>query len=559
MPPGSSINWASLARRLLLLAAVLAGPILMVQYGLRWWVDIPESDEFVTVLHFLSRLSHSETPAQVLGELFAQSNEHRTLTSRLILLGYHELSGAVDFAVLAIIGCVVIAMAIATAALAVRERRAAWLLGILLSLSIFNLQHYENLFCSCASADHFLVVLFSSACLGLLMLPTRAATAGALLLAGLSVFTLTQGLAVLPVGAVALAAQRRWRECGVWCAFAAAAGAGFFYGFDAGAATPGALLHWDGLLQVVAFWITLCGGFPSLGHEELAAVLGFAGFVGLGALSCRGAWRKEPLLMALATTAALSMAIIAAGRAGTDTPVLSSRYLVQSAFFWSALAVAGLRRAAGGAWFGRGAIVVGALALGISFASNRLFFEEARHYRERGLVAARQYDLTGSLAGLKHPIFPFPDQADALLREAAQAGVFTLRPVTNRGTRLDDEVAEQSMSYYVDQISLGRDFVHVRGWLMPPAERGADAEPLLILKRPDGSSAYVGVTEPRLDVARALNRLDRPNTGFYHVVPRSALPPGPVTISLAFRDADGVVFTHTDHIVNVPTAVAATR
>lgn len=531
----------------------------MLRYGLRWWVDIPESDEFVTVLHFLSRISRSETAAQVWGELFAQSNEHRTFASRLLLLGYHQLAGAVDFAVLAIIGCIAIAMAIAAASLAVRERRAAWLLGILLSLSIFNLQHYENLFCSCASADHFLVVLFSSACLGLLVLPTRAAMAGALLLAMLSVFTLTQGLAVLPVGAVVLAAQRRWRECGVWCVFAAVAGVGFFYGFDAGAAKPATLLHWDGLLQIVAFWVTLCGGFPSLGHEELAFALGFAGLVGLGVLSCRGAWRKEPLLMALAATAALSMALIAAGRAGTDTPVLSSRYLVQSAFFWSALAVAALRLIAGGAWFGRGAIAVGALALGISFASNRLFFEAARHYRERGVVAARQYDLTGSLAGLKYRIFPFPDIADALLREAAQAGVFKLHPVTSRSTQLDEEVAEQSMSYYVDQISLGRDFVHIRGWLMPPAERGDDAEPLLILKRPDGSSAYVGAAEPRLDVAKALNRLDRPNTGFYHVVPRSALPPGPVAISLAFRDDDGVVFTHTDHIVNVATMVASTR
>lgn len=512
----------------------------MAGYGLRWWQDVPESDEFVTVLHFLTRLDRGETHGGLAAELLASSNEHRTLTSRLAFVAWRGAFGPVNFAAFAILGCLLIATAIVWAARAHPDRRAGWLLAVLLSLAVFNLQHFENLFCSCASADHFTVVLLTTASLALLTRGSRAATGGAMIFAGLATLTLAHGLAVLPAGALLLAGQRRWRELAAWAAFAAVAVGLFLWSLEAGGGTSARLT------DIVVFWITLAGGLPALDHRLPATILGGGALAWLGWLSWRGAWRREPFLLGLAACAAVGMAAIAYGRAGTDTPVLSSRYLVQSAFLWCPLLVATLRCELPARWQGAGAFVAVALLAAVSVASNRIYATPAAHYHGRRTAAALHYDRTGSMQGLRWPLFPLADHADRFLREAERAGVFTLHPPASPGVEMPVDTVRIAARHHFDRQDNGRHYLHLDGWLLAESDPAPRGRPVIVLRDGARQLVFRSEREARPDVAATYGQPADAACGFRFVLPKAELGTGPLDLALGFEDGGVVQEIDTD-------------
>jgi hypothetical protein len=61
-------------------------------------------DEIDTVLDFLLKLSAATTPHETYTQLFALNNEHRMVTSRVLVALSYWLTGTVNLAVLGVIG-----------------------------------------------------------------------------------------------------------------------------------------------------------------------------------------------------------------------------------------------------------------------------------------------------------------------------------------------------------------------------------------------------------------------------------------------------------------------
>jgi hypothetical protein len=106
--------------------------------------DIAYWDEFDTALSLLLQLDSGVGFGDLVARLFAVSNEHRMVTSRLMFAVSYWLTGTVDFAVVSWIGnaslvalCVLLVVAVKTP---VRRLR----LGFVLAMLLFQLEHYEN-------------------------------------------------------------------------------------------------------------------------------------------------------------------------------------------------------------------------------------------------------------------------------------------------------------------------------------------------------------------------------------------------------------------------------
>lgn len=556
MPLPKVPTLAPSARRLLIISALLAAPLWMAWYGLRWWQNVPESDEFVTVLHFLGRFDRSATLAEKIHLLLDSSNEHRTLTSRLLFIGIHGVFGSVNFAALAVLGCLFGAATVLIVALTPKDTRARWLLGVLFSAALFNLQHFENLFSSCASIDHLLVVLLTTATLALLTRANRTAVLGSVACGGLAIFTLVQGFAVVPAGALLLASQRRWNDLAGWLTGMTLFGLLFFAGHNATAGLSAQLTAGSAGKNIAAFWVVLTGGMPSLGQVWVAAAAGVASLAWFALLSFRGAWRREPFLMALAFCALVSIGAIAAGRAGTSTPMLSSRYLVQSAVFWGALVAVTLLVVSRGRGFRLGAPLAAGLVLALSAASNYRYYDDAAHYSNRRTVAALHYDRTGSLVGLKHPIFPVPDKADGFLWISELARIFVLRPPPSPPITLSTEPVDHPLVLQVEQTKVGRKLVHVSGWVALPPGGEPRPTPVLLLQGGPVELAFAAAAVPRPDVARMFALPDV--TGFSFVVPKDLFDSAPRRIAIGLDDGRRVLLVATDQIVG-PSSLAGKR
>lgn len=539
----------------MLVAAILAPIIFMIGQAASLLHDIPESDEFGTVLEFFRNYERADSWRTVVDALFAPANEHRMLTSRLLTIGLYELTGEVNFVLLAVIGDLFLVATLIVLARQQNEPGPALQLGAIATLLLVHLQHHENLFSSYASIDHFLVVLLATGSLALLTRHTRAATLGATLLSVLAVFTLAQGVAILPAGILLLVIQRRWREALAWSAVGCIVVAVFVQGLPGTDRSAVATLFTaEGWANFAGFWLTLVGGTLALGHDLVAASLGALALVLTAWLIRRGTLRAEPFLGALLLNALGAMMLIAFGRAQSDIPPLGSRYMVQSALLWAIITFMILKHVVPRRWQARGGLAVVALLGTLNVAANIVHAPEARYFVQRRIDSARHYDMHGTLVGTRRPIFPNLAYADRMLAGAETEGIFRLRLRYNSEAELDFKATEAAMHYYLDFLRIGRRNVHIRGWVVPPRDAAIDGHPHLVLTNGTERRAFRGFREKRPDVAAALQRPDAVRAGFYFIVPRRSLAAASWRVSLLVEQGDQSLFTNTDHRVDLSPA-----
>ncbi len=512
--------------------------------------NIPMWDEFETVLQFLLQYRAAESALEVLQPFFSMANEHCMVTSRVIVVLLYELTGRIDFIHLAIVGDLFIVAVVVMFAVHRPNRQERLVALALASLLLFNLQHHENFFSSYASIDHFLVVVLTTATLMLVQHGGRAALVTAGLFATMAVFTLAQGLAVLVSAALLLALQSRWRQLAAWLLFSSALAAVFGWKLASVPLTLASGSSFAGVEKTAVYALTLLGGVPAVGNAGLASVLGVILLAGLAWLCWKRSWRREPFLTAMAVTAVLSAALIAYGRAGApDVSPLSSRYMVQSAVAWIAVLMLLLKSAPSPAAFVRGAWVVLALAATLNFLSSAHFEAPARAFVQRRIDASRHYDYARTMVGGTSKIFPEGKRADAILSAAARDGVYFLRARKAVEVEIDAPLKEHQLQYYVDQIAVGPQSVHLKGWMFAETHSSDDVVPHVMLKAGQRSYFFRGRRERRPDVAEAMNRDEALESGFYFVIPKKMLPADEFKVALVLKDGDDVLYSNTDHRV----------
>jgi hypothetical protein len=508
--------------------------------------NAPFQDEFATVLDFLLRARAAHGWHQWIAILLAQENEHRIVTSRLIFLALRGLTGGVNFVTISVLGDLFLVGAIAVIACQLADRTSRLLAAALLILVTFQLEHYESLFLSYASIDHFHIVLLAAASLAFLHRPGAARLAGAILFALLASLTLAHGLAVFAAGAVLLAVQRRWRALPMWLLAGAVTAAAYLHGLADYHRSLPSLATLSGAGACLRFWLALLGGVPALGWAGPAPVFGLGALVLCGWLLRRGALRAEPFLGALLIWVLCSTAMISFGRFGLhNVPPSSSRYMIQSALLWAVSGLIGVRQLAARPAFPRAALLLVAGAALFSAAADVRFYRVAHTFLGHRDLSLAYYGRRGTLRGAPYPLYPQPAVADRLLAGARLAGIYNLHPSSSLRAKVRQPVRQQKLDYFIDELTVGVTHVFVRGWVLPPLGRKAVDDPFLVLAHGNLKVAFQGTRVSRPDVARLHGRPDASLCGFRFNVPRSALPEGELNLSLALVGWEGSIVTQT--------------
>lgn len=517
-------------------------------------------DEFDTALALVLKLKQGTTPTEFFHDLFAVSNEHRMVTSRLMFATSYWTTGTVNFSVISIIGnasiialCVMLVVAAGTTARRLR-------LGLLLAALMFQLEHYENFLWSGSSIDHFQVVLLAGAALVAAARGTTGGVVSGAVFATLATFTLAHGIVVWPVGAAMLLRTRNWRGLAWWAGLGSAAVGAFLIGFKFNAAQEFASPSIEGALEVAHYWLALLGAVPALGNDQISPLFGgvLLGLVTL--LAWRGSVRREAILFPLVAYAIGAMALIAIGRAAESHGVVFSRYFVLSALAWALVLFMILeryshpRRPLQLLFFSLPVLVAFNLTANQKFAAKTDTWLECR---DRAVLRFKQHGVDGRGPFSLHPA---PERATAMLNEAERLGIYRLGTVCLPRSFPDAQPSTR-ISYYVDEMTVSPRSASLAGWAAIKGERAKRGQIHLVLRNDVQTYIYTTVTVTRPDVADAEKQVGWRLAGFRFARRRDQLPDGDFQVGFLIKhgsEAEYVMTAHRVRLVGEGQALLAT-
>lgn len=514
-------------------------------------------DDFDSVLGLVLRLDAGLGWRDFVGRLFALDSEHRTVTSRLIVAAGYVFTGSVNFNVICALGnlslfalCVIL-----VAAVRPFERRVR--LGVLLAFGLFHLEHYETFLWGGAAIDHYLVLMLAGGALAALVQGGRPATIGAGLLALLATFTLAHGCAVWPIGALLLWSAGRRRDLVVWCALAVMALAVFFHGFQIDSSHRIRDLSPSGIARLGQFWLALLGGPLTFGARSLAPAFGLALLALLGWVGARGAWRRQPVVAAMALFATVSLALIAFGRLEVATAQIQSRYLVLGSLAWTLTAFLLIEAGTPAArpyrllaW-SLPALVAFNLAANLQSAHNADTFLWSRDYPA---VRFKQYGEEGHAGPFR--LHPGKDTAKAILAQTAARGIYQLPRLCHEAT-VPDPLPSPDMVTYVTDLTVDNDAVGFEGWAMLPRQKCKPGQIHVVLRSAQSQIVLTTFSVSRPDVAKAFKEPLWLHCGYNFVLRRDRLPPEDFQIGLLIADGDRADIKMTEHWLRLSVARTA--
>lgn len=512
-------------------------------------------DEFDTALALALKLDEGTTFTGFLTELSRVSNEHRMVTSRLLFAFLYWTTGSINFALLDLIGngMLVAAVGVLACAAGGAARGARGLrLGVVLAWVLFQLEHHENFLWSGASIDHFQVILLAAGALALAAGGTRAALLGGALLATLATFTLAHGLAVWPVGALALAHRRRWRDLALWSLLGLAAAAVFFADFRLNPDQSFARLSPAGALQVLHYWLALLGASPAMKGTAAAPWFG-ALLLGLLAwLAARGALRRERVLFPLVCFAVVAAGLIAAGRAELSGGMVNSRYHVLSGVAWALAIFLVLERHTSPRR--PYPLLLAALPglLAFNLGANHAYAGECAAWLTCRDMAVVDYQRHGADGRGPFPLHPLPARSTALLRQAEAAGLYRLGPVCVAGEFPPDARASERISFFLEEVMVQGGAATIRGWAAIPGRTCARGDLQLLLRGGEATHAYTVVRMPRTDVVQVTGEAGWLYSGFQFTKRLDRLPAGAFEIGLLLETGGAPEFVLTGRHLELP-------
>lgn len=511
--------------------------------------NIPYFDEIDSAVALLLRLDAGVTLSDFVTQLFAVTNEHRTVTSRLLFAASYALTGTVNFVWVGIIGNAFILLACALLVFAVRFPARRLQLGVLLALLLFHLGNYESFLWSGSSIDHFQVLVFAIAACVALVRRSRLGTGVAVLGAILATFTLAHGLLAWPVGAALLARDRRSRELLWWTVAAAATIAIFFFGFEV---NPGHRIGSHGLatLGIVSVYALQVLGAPlAFGHTTISTLLG-AGFVfAVVARTCFSPWQREREVLPVLWFVVGSAALIAIGRAELSGGAIASRYLILGSLGWALVLFDVLDRFAPSRPF----LALATLApplIAFNLAQNTRHVGDALtfiEHRDRAALRFRQHGEDGRAAVQLHPL---PQHATQVLASAEKRGLYRM-PILCERREFPEAKPSGRIAYHLDEFTLNDRAAYFGGWAGIPGRKLRRGQVHLVLQSATARHVFTTVPIRRPDVVRALKDPTLEHTGFRATIRRSRLDPADYQIGFLITGSSDPEFILTEHRLNL--------
>jgi hypothetical protein len=503
-------------------------------------------DELDTAVQLVLQLDAGLGFSDFAGRIFAISNEHRMVTSRLIYAVSYWLTGTVNFAVIGFIGnasiVVLCLMLLYTAGTIERRVR----LGLLLAMLLFQLQHYENLLWAGASIDHFVVVMLAGGAVIGVAQGTRAALLIGAVCALLATFTLAHGIVTWAVGGAMLWQTRRFAHLKIWSAVALLAIAGFLAGFHVNHAQRFADLSFTGALVVLRYWLATLGSVPGMGHNSISPWLG-AVLLGLLAwLIARGVVRKEPVAFPLVCFAILALALISVGRAAESNGLVHSRYYILGALAWALVLFMLLEQLSSPRLPYAALLGCAPLLVAFNVSAKRAFAHKADSWfecRDRAALRFIQHGVDG-----KGPfwLYPTPARSTQLLNDAEKLGVYRLGSVCEERA-FDDPEPSSRITYHVEDVAVTSRSASVGGWALIPGRPSERGQIHVVLRSGDTMHIFTTVAITRPDVATALKQPDCVLSGFGFARRRDRLPTGEYQLGFLFKNGRHTEYIMTGH------------
>lgn len=495
-------------------------------------------DEFDTALALILRMNAGADWNELLHRFFVVNNEHRMVTSRLLFAASYWLTGTVNFHVIGAIGNLFLVGTCGWLLVAVKGTERRIRLGVVLAFLMFQLEHFENLLWSGASIDHFQVVMLGVGAMAGLAAGSRRAAIGAGVLGVLATFTLAQGVAVWPVGALLLAHQRRWPHLGAWSVAGAVTIAFYLQGFELNPAHHIGGGNGQLVSHIAVYWLALLGGPMTLGNSAIAPFPGLLLLATLGVLLARGGLRREPLAMSVALFAVVALGLIAYGRSELAGTEINSRYLVLGALAWALVIFMLLELGSSAAHPYRLLLGVTPALVAFNVAANVRFAPLAEGYvevRDRAATSFMQFGQDGRGITRLHPR---DKHADIILEMARAQGVYAL-PEVSHETRLAPAKPSDRMVAYADEVILNDRALTVGGWAMLKGEDSRRGHVYVVLKSAATQKIYSTVTLLRPDVAKAYQVPGWRQSGFRAVISRDRLPAEDVEVGVIVVGSNG--------------------
>jgi hypothetical protein len=199
-------------------------------------------------------------------------------------------------------------------------------------------------------------------------------------------------------------------------------------------------------------------------------------------------------------------------------------------------------------------VLLGAGAMNV--LANQRFGYEAWEFSQRRVDAAHVIEETGSMAGLKRPIFPKTALGDQILAISAREGLYELDVEPSHEVVTPERLELYPIVFSIDKLTVSRGHVHFRGWMLTKESISTELQPYVQVVQGDRTRLFRGRVEWRPDVVKAYpDRPDALRSGFYFMVPLSQLDSGPHSLRVVLIGSRRVLYNETQRAIEVPSAV----
>ncbi|WP_138994089.1 hypothetical protein [Larkinella sp. C7] len=259
----------------------LGGLVLLVPILVYFWVfsryaiNVPKFEDHI-LKTFLFNLERANSFRDKVYEFFRQHNEHRIVYDRLITWLDYNLTGKLNYIHLMVVGSLSLVALLMVFVKALRKANAPVWMALPVSLLLFNLSHWENMFWGMAALQNFTVVVLAIAAFYDLAFKNRVSWV-AILLAVAATITSGNGLLIWPVGLVMIFLRQDYVGVLHWLAALAVTFRLYFLSYQK---PPGNPADQGTLLDQVHGWFLFNGAsaeaFPIQNFMLTCLILGIA-------------------------------------------------------------------------------------------------------------------------------------------------------------------------------------------------------------------------------------------------------------------------------------------
>lgn len=386
-------------------------------------INIPQGDDITDVLKVITTAANSEQVGDFFAALFAQHNDHRTLSSRLVYWFSYSVQGEIDFRVLTWLASAALALLLVCLAVAAgRVNYRAWIL-LSAALLLLHLRAYDLVLWAMAGFAYYFVFAYGFACICCLYRVNRTRLVLGMAFAFLATYSLASGQLIWFIGLVLLIQQRAMTgrvPSGYivsWCVAALATLWLWRFELD----TPNSInqllqLLFDTPLHHAQYFLALLGSAMSDSSVIAAAMSGAGMLLVLLLVSIRRMSQEDLRLELMCWYVVFSVLVVTLGRA----PYTNLEYALASRYaFPSVLMLASLWTLAATRFVYKRPMMLGLgviLALAYCITSYMHFAEPLQKYTEKRVQRFNRGH---------YWIFGTPAQvSNGIVADAIEAGVY---------------------------------------------------------------------------------------------------------------------------------------